>query len=610
MHPLIFLGGAAAAWLLTACSKNKDAEAKPPANPSSETEGLPLSPDFSQDPLAKESYERLKKLGIKDSVLNQGCPTIKYFEDGKTQRIIENPGDKILFPCEVYEFALDHYETYPELAESIAGRPIPWTLDDRDPATGFDEAIRAKVKKAIEVLDQLLKEGGFQPGSEEYQVGMLTGLFYFSSFPNQTLFNISKQKAQEAKKEPDKSEEELDKLDKILQGQAEIDQGLKTMDQRMEKFKILELKNYHEKEGGLYLLGVGYPGELTAIQALREGKGDCTEVSKILFAVLKSAGFSPAFVLVNTTKSDSTSLRRLSVEQPGYSHVCLQVKIGNRTFLLDPGLYQMDPPHHVFTPLTLREYFASDLVNQGDNDPEKEMELVDKALRFYPNFDMAYANRGSLRTDRPDWKKAIEDFDRGIQANPSNAALYYLRGRTYQEHNELDKALADFNQAIAKDPNVAMFYFNRGLIYFQKRDLQKSTDDFISCAKLHPQKSSQAINRVFNDLYEMQMSHPEMQRLRRIVQEDTSLDPVKAQAQIMTVGVLWQAGHRGRALKRIKNMIEIVSARQTELKKENKVFSKETLGFLSNALNNLPPSMKRDPEFQEEVKKLSLPKTP
>ncbi len=83
-----------------------------------------------------------------------------------------------------------------------------------------------------------------------------------------------------------------------------------------------------------------------------------------------------------------------------------------------------------------------------------------------------YLNRGSIRSDRGDYREAIADLDQVIRLNPKNAVAYAVRGLTHQRQGKHQAAIADFNQAARIDPNNAIAYFARGLSYHIQGDYQ------------------------------------------------------------------------------------------------------------------------------------------
>jgi tetratricopeptide (TPR) repeat protein len=612
MLPLLLLVGAAALTAL-GCSENVE---NPGPNSSNKPPPPPDYPDqFGDDEKAKWVRQELKRLGISGPQLDRGCPTYKYFQDGSFKRFFEGREDKKISSCEVYEFALDHYEQYPAIAEAIAEEALPWSLNDRNPATSEDEQkYRKQVQGAIAQLDQLLKKGGIQPGSEKYQEGMALGLFYFSAVPTPKQIQETSEEITELQAKPDKSQQEKTELEnKVWKLQYHKD-NIKEIEEEMARVKVADFVKFHQEQGGFYLHRPDRPiREYNALEALEVDSGECSELSKILFAVLKMAGFSPAFVDIDLLKSEDPYAKRTLLEDPLIGHVCIQIKIGNRYILLDPSFIKLDPPHRVYFPLTLREYLAVDYEDHALSDIgsklEKKLNLIKKAFQLDSNYFGAWETRGSLELNIHDWKGAIEDYTRAIEIYPSDALNYFNRGAAWDELGNKERAEADYNQAIAKFPDFGLAYANRGLLFLEKNEPAKARDDFIRALKISPQGASESIATGLWEKYNSEPEKPETEPARATIEDELqpSFGLVGLKASVAVAGVLWELGQRELARKNIKDgVVGSVWEGQEELKKNNKRFSAATVKFLMSLFHDLPRSMQIDPKILASKRSLGL----
>src|ERR687891_517054 len=158
MNPIL-IAGILAAWLVSACrSKDEEAPAKAVLSVIPSPTGLiPISPeplppveppikvDFGGDLQAVSLYQRLLEgkppSEVLDLVIDRGCAYEPGDQTGQRDRWIE--------PCELRRFLLESHQKYPVLAQEAVGGPVPWSLDDGDPSTAFDDDIRGAIEAAV-----------------------------------------------------------------------------------------------------------------------------------------------------------------------------------------------------------------------------------------------------------------------------------------------------------------------------------------------------------------------------------------------------------------------------------------------------------------------------
>lgn len=108
---------------------------------------------------------------------------------------------------------------------------------------------------------------------------------------------------------------------------------------------------------------------------------------------------------------------------------------------------------------------------------QKMLEDLDSAIKYKPNFDSAYVERGLINStdmrnkSTPDTetinrlKIALADFEQAIKINPKNAEAYNGRASCNDDLGKKDLALADYTKAIELDPKLATAYMGRMAIY-------------------------------------------------------------------------------------------------------------------------------------------------
>jgi tetratricopeptide (TPR) repeat protein len=108
---------------------------------------------------------------------------------------------------------------------------------------------------------------------------------------------------------------------------------------------------------------------------------------------------------------------------------------------------------------------------------DKMLEDFSSAIKYKPNFDAAYVERGLINStdmrnkSTPDAETinrlnlALADFEQAIKINPKNAEAYNGRASVYDDLGKKDLALADYTKAIELDSNLATAYMGRMAIY-------------------------------------------------------------------------------------------------------------------------------------------------
>lgn len=120
---------------------------------------------------------------------------------------------------------------------------------------------------------------------------------------------------------------------------------------------------------------------------------------------------------------------------------------------------------------------------------KKMLEDLSSAIKYKPNFDAAYVERGLINStdmrnkSTPDAETinrlnlALADFENAIKYNPKNADAYNGRASVNDDLGKKDLALADYTKAIALDPTLATAYMGRMRIYCEMGKKELSIAD-------------------------------------------------------------------------------------------------------------------------------------
>lgn len=578
--------GIAFAALLAGCNSEEGEEGKgepkkpkvpPPPPPSSSSSFITASgyqTEFSRDSLAGKVYQQLKLNGVKDSEFDQGCGKRSYDKDGKMKHTGGGENNKKLAYCEAMGLSLNRWKEFPEIASMITGKPIPWSLDDFDPKTTPDEKIRARFQQTIQFLDQLLQKKGFKPESKEYDGRMVWGLTYRVVVTEHLLSFLDPSKNQSINKWlRGKFRDEIKRIRQEL-----ISLDMKEYWHYLKKDSLKEWKSDHSKE---------YP----ALLALEKGIGDCTEQSKVLYAVLEMAGYSPRFVEIDRWASDHWVINLANIIDPYYGHVAVGVQFKNWHMLLDPALFAVNPPHHGYSPLNVRQYFALDVSNQaggpalGEKKGKVSMEKIDFAVRLDGTLPIPLMNRSKtwLKQEKNP-EKAMEDARKLLKINPNDAFGHALMGNIYYAQRKWDQSLQSVNKAIELNSEVSLFYVDRADIWFNKGNVAMAEKDLKKALELNPQRWNEHIIENLSKFYKKIRHQVYGQNISGAlaIKRELGMDPTEMTAKVILISWLVELEAYEFAEPHLNDLVGDIKNAKGQLKQQGTPLSPHTLVFLQD----------------------------
>lgn len=642
MIPILIAGGvAAAAFFLTGCGgKQKE----PPGTVPPKVD--PPKPKYQQDfdPQSEiyEFYHKAKELGVTDPELDMGCPTRFYSDAGDPIRKIIGSGDKKIQDCEVYEYILNRWdqERFAPLAQSITGKPIPWSLDDLDSATTMDQEVRDKVDRAIAFLDKLLEKQGLEAGSKAYREHRLWGLFYLVAFPGMDSLNKLNVKIASLEKEPNPNILHKQSLGRL----KEFRRALETLNNRMLVAGLQEFRDYHRLEGG-FRTRSNFDKEYTALGAIEKQTGDCTEMSKILYGVLKRAGYEPHFVHVDPWKSQYPGIKYLILENPNYTHIAIGLNLGGTDYLLDPTLADPEASHRGGKEaLSLRQYLSMDYDNRGVDFLRMEPPQVESAGEEYWKGHQLDPRNVSIHVNLGTWwsqkvqmvsdehekivfiEKAIETFDNAISINPGYAISYAARSQEKRNLGEIEairaqarggdimkaeklfkEALADLNYAIKLNPKNWSYYFVRANFHFTRGNLNEVGNDLARSINLAPRNATEVIMPYLLTIYEGEFKTPGKYKNLDIVRQELSVGPASFMATWELTVLLFKAGHYQLARNMMEGPVRVMEEAKERLEKQGKSFSPATTAFFHEPLKTIHQFSQELQDLKARIDKLGIP---
>lgn len=582
----------AVGFLASACtSKNS----KPPRSPRAKAKKPKpeFQQDFGQDLQAKWIHWELLKRGFSDTQMDQGCPTYRFPKPGHT--IIEphvGKKDSIVTPCEVYEFTLDRWQDpkIRPLAEKLGGKPLPWSLDDFDPNTGYDEAIRKQIVSLIQKMDSWLTEKNFRKGTPEYEERMAVALFAAIEMDPRGFDALASDPTIRR-----------DFIQSYLDLKKDLERlGLEDL---WEKIKI----------GGLRVYG-DYTKEYSALEALRHEYGECTEHAKILYGAFKLAGLDPYFISLKGKESRHPEILAQLKTDPNYFHLLVGLTLGGKTRLFDGALLDIDPPHPKYLRLSLRQYLSLDLSSRALFQRRMEnqglgFELDRQAMTLDPWNIVPYSNSGYSYGQLDEFTKALEVLNSGLNINPYSGMALVNLGETFRLTGQIDQAEESYNRAIRYEPDLPDAYLAMGLMVNAEGDLAKSLEYFTKAFRIAPiycrDKMLPALKKRYKENF---------RRTPRVhfinMKRELGLDPILLISHFHMIQYLYPAGYPELAREPLGQLVETALNTKAIAKEDWSGYSPFTLHTLYNLYEGLPSEMRQDPEVKRLWNLLELPPRP
>lgn len=125
---------------------------------------------------------------------------------------------------------------------------------------------------------------------------------------------------------------------------------------------------------------------------------------------------------------------------------------------------------------------ALDFFNQ--NNYERALEDLQRAIHVNPYFTPAYFLRGQILAGKKDFAAAIADFNSVIAQDPSLALAFHQRALAHQGNREYRQALKDFDKALGLEPRNALIWRDRAIGHRDAGDYDQAVDDYEEAMRL------------------------------------------------------------------------------------------------------------------------------
>ncbi len=448
MLPVLFfalVGGLGAVFSLQGCSTKKGSGGDS-KNPATLGKDPALSFTSQDNSLAFNLYQKIVSGGVSPQTIDQGYRIANYSRihcpDKSQTSCSVGVRDGKVEPEEVFEYCLDQESTCRPHIEAELKRALPWGLDD--------SKVQKKVQENIDFLQQLLEKKGIKKDSVEFQTRMAVGLCALVSIFDQKTVNAN-----------------LRLFIPLYKQLIELD--------------LLEYREYIFKNGGLGLVDRDSE-ERSALDALKTSKGKCTEISTILYSVLKMAGLKPFFVLVNPSKSKEVILQEYSQTDPFSFHVSVGLKIDKKVQILDAAIMNANAAHEEYYPMTNRQFLALHYVNlglldslkvfHGDKKSSDFQQFFQSALQLDSKQPITYFNLANPFNNQGAKDKIVSHYQTIIRLYPGLYGAYVGLADFYKTSGDYDAALNILNQANKIHPDVAFLNYKIGEVLISKGNFE------------------------------------------------------------------------------------------------------------------------------------------
>jgi len=135
---------------------------------------------------------------------------------------------------------------------------------------------------------------------------------------------------------------------------------------------------------------------------------------------------------------------------------------------------------------------ANELLDRGvfydmtEKNPDKAIELYQKALRIKPDFSLAYQNIGIEYEKKGMRDLSIENFRNALDISPDLEKANLFIGLDYNRSKEPQKAIEHMLKSLAKNPENASTREGLGRAYYELKDWDKAAEHLEAAARLNP----------------------------------------------------------------------------------------------------------------------------
>jgi hypothetical protein len=189
-------------------------------------------------------------------------------------------------------------------------------------------------------------------------------------------------------------------------------------------------------------------------------------------------------------------------------------------------------------PKPARKAFQEALKFRGNNQPERALQSLNRAVELYPDYFQALAVRGDLLVLQRRLTEAGADFERALRANPLYGPA--LRGAGYckLERREFKEAAAYLEQSITAQPEYPNAYLLLGIAYLELDRREQARAALIKALGFNTSRELRA-HIYLGNLYARERLYAEAADELRKYLEANPADPNAA--ELRSVEAQWRA---------------------------------------------------------------------
>ncbi|MCU0287135.1 MAG: tetratricopeptide repeat protein, partial [Acidobacteria bacterium] len=138
---------------------------------------------------------------------------------------------------------------------------------------------------------------------------------------------------------------------------------------------------------------------------------------------------------------------------------------------------------------------------------DKAINSYNEAITLYPNYTLAYSNKGYVLNKLGQYEEAVKILKDAIDLNPEDSQAYNNIGIALRKLKRYDEMWEKFQNAIANDPNNFITYINRGRIYEKMGKQEDALKDYRIASDLDP--------RNFYIYYKLGLSYVDFKKYKK-----------------------------------------------------------------------------------------------
>ena len=125
---------------------------------------------------------------------------------------------------------------------------------------------------------------------------------------------------------------------------------------------------------------------------------------------------------------------------------------------------------------------AKELFNEAvsafvDEQFDKSIEILTRALELEPADNLAVITRGTAFLKQEKYQEALADFDRAIELDPQHAGTFHKRGLVLEKLGNYEDAIREFDHAIERNPEYGAAFYSRASLHAKLSNADAAMED-------------------------------------------------------------------------------------------------------------------------------------